>query len=535
MPEGLVTMSGKEIDRLAIVGRVVERRLSQKAAARMMGLSTRQVRRMCRAFERHGAAGLASKRRGRPSNHRIGYEIQSLAIALVRERYADFGPTLASEKLAELHSLRISRETLRTWMAAAGLWKTRKDRVATPHQPRARRECFGELVQIDGSEHAWFEGRGPTCTLLVYVDDATGRLMELRFARVESAFDYFEATTSYLKRHGKPVAFYSDKHSIFRVAREGTTGPGHGVTQFARALGQLNIDIICANTPQAKGRVERMNRSLQDRLVKELRLRGISDRETANAFMPAFVDDYNARFARPARKPHDAHRPLQPYEDLARIFSWQETRTMTRNLVVHYRRATYLIGPTAEARALAGAKRRVDVHENADGSIDIRYEGRSLPYTVYEKRPLVAAGEIVENKRLDGVLAAVKSYQDRRDEARLHSRKLSLRGKDRLRAARTAAGVTGVPAEPAAAANGASRVADYIEGFIAEQTAKHKRRNDVTNRRKRDRELANALKRQTGTEVLARGAGISNGDGDALRAIPDGQRQTVAHRNAPVA
>jgi len=530
MPEGLVTMSAKELDRQAIVARVVERRLSQNAAARMMGLSTRQVRRMCRAYLRDGAAGMASKRRGRQSNNRFSDEVQSLAVALIRQRYADFGPTLAAEKLAELHDLRISRETLRAWMTAAGFWKTRQERIAPPHQPRARRECLGELVQIDGSEHAWFEDRAPTCTLLVYVDDATGRLMELRFARVESAFDYFEATTSYLKRHGKPIAFYSDKHSIFRVAREGTTGRYGGVTQFGRALAQLNIDIICANTPQAKGRVERMNRSLQDRLVKELRLRAISDIETANAFAPRFVDDYNARFARAARNPHDVHRPLQPDEELARIFTWQEARTMSRNLVVHYRRATYVITPTAETRVLAGSKRRVDVHENADGSIDIRYEGRSLPYTVHEKRPLVAAGDIVENKRLGVVLAAVKTYQDRRDEARLSSRKLSLRGKDRLRAARVAAGAAADPARSAEAGAGSSRVANYIEGFIAEQTAKQKRRNDVTNQRKRDRELAEALKRSPDTDVAPCGCGISNDDGDAFPTLANGQRQHSAQR-----
>jgi transposase len=516
MPEGLVTMSAKELDRLAIVRRVIEQRLSQKAAADMMGLSTRQVRRMCRAFERDGAAGITSKRRGRPSNNRLSDEVREAAIALIRERYADFGPTLAGEKLAELHGLRISRETLRAWMKAAGLWKTRKERIALPHQPRLRRECLGELVQIDGSKHAWFEDRAPTCTLLVYVDDATGRLMELRFVRVESAFDYFEATASYLSRHGKPIAFYSDKHSIFRVTREGTTGRDHGVTQFGRALAQLNIDIICANTPQAKGRVERMNRSLQDRLVKELRLRGISDIETANAFAPSFVDDYNARFARPARNPHDAHRPLQPDEDLARIFTWQETRTMSRNLVVHYRRVSYVITPTAETRALAGAKRRVEVHENADGSVDIRYEGRSLPYTIHETRPLVSAGDIVENKRLDAVLAAVKTYQDRRDEARLNSRTLTLRGKDRLRAARTAAGASGNPAKAVEAETGSAVVADYIEAFVAEQRAKQKRSNDVTNQRKRDRELAMALKGSTAAE--ARGACISDGEEEACNA-----------------
>ena len=260
-------------------------------------------------------------------------------VALVRERYSDFGPTLAAEKLRELHRFFVSEETLRQWMKAEGLWLTRKQRVPRPHQPRFRRECFGELVQIDGCEHHWFEDRGPSCSLLVYVDDATSRLMELRFVPSESTFDY---------------SFYSDKHSIFRVAKEGSSGRDRGVTQFARALQELNIDIICANSPQAKGRVERMNRTLQDRLVKELRLRGISTTEAANAFMPAFIEDHNARFARPARNAHDAHRPLRESDDLDRILTWQVDRRCSGELVVHHRRVTYLLVPNSTTLELRG-------------------------------------------------------------------------------------------------------------------------------------------------------------------------------------
>ena len=296
-------------------------------------------------------------------------------VALVRERYADFGPKLAHEKLVELHGIRVGRETVRKWLTEAGIWLTRAARALRAHQPRHRRQCLGELVQIDGCDHEWFEQRADRCTVLVYVDDATGRLMELRFVKTESAFDYFDSTVSYLGRHGKPVAFYSDKHSIFRVHQEGSSGRSGGVTQFGRALGTLNIDIICANTPQAKGRVERMNKTLQDRLVKELRLRGISSIEEGNAYLPEFIADYNRRFAREPMNPHDAHRPLQPGEDLLQIFTWQEERTMTRNLVVHFRRLTYLIVPSPEALALAG--RRVLVHESADGRVEIRCEGKS--------------------------------------------------------------------------------------------------------------------------------------------------------------
>jgi hypothetical protein len=331
----------------------------------------------------------------------------------------------------------VSKETLRQWMKADGLWLTRKQRIPQPHQPRFRRECFGELVQIDGCEHPWFESRGPSCSLLVYVDDATGKLMELRFVPSESTFDYFDATRSYLQRFGRPVAFYSDKHSIFRVAKAGTSGRTGGVTQFGRALQEFNIDIICANTPQAKGRVERMNRTLQDRLVKELRLRSIVGMDAANAFAPTFMADYNTRFARPPRNPHDAHRPLRDSDDLDRILTWQEDRRCSSELVVHHRRVTYLLVPGPETLETRG--KYVCVHEKADGSVKITYEGRELPFRIFERQPLIDAGAIVENKRLGAALEVIQVSQEKRDHERLASKKLTLRQKERLREARTAA------------------------------------------------------------------------------------------------
>jgi Helix-turn-helix domain len=210
----LVTMSAVELDRLEVIRRVVEHRHSQVEAGILLGLTTRQVRRLCQAFQSSGAAGLVSRQRGRPSNHQLPSGLQAHAIGLVRERYADFGP-------------------LHKWMAAAGLWLSRRERVPPVHQWRPRRSCLGELVQIDGSDHEWFEERGPRCSLLVYVDDATCRLMELRFVASESAFDYFASTRAYLARHGRPAAFYSDKHSIFRVARKHAAGRSQRVTQFA--------------------------------------------------------------------------------------------------------------------------------------------------------------------------------------------------------------------------------------------------------------------------------------------------------------
>ena len=271
---GWVLMSERELRRIEVLSRVVEGRLSVAHAAEVLGLRPRQVQRLLRTFREDGAPALRHKARGRPSNNRLRDGVRDLALALVRESYADFGPTLAAEKLAERHGLKVSRETLRKWMAEDGLWLSRRQRRQF-HQPRLRRERLGELVQIDGSEHRWFEDRAPACTLLVFIDDATSRLMQMRFVPSESTFSYFETLEGDLREHGRPVAFYSDKHSIFRVAKEDVKS-GHGMTQFGRALAELNVEILCANSSQAKGRVERANRTLQDRLVKEMRLEGVS-------------------------------------------------------------------------------------------------------------------------------------------------------------------------------------------------------------------------------------------------------------------
>jgi len=324
-----VSMSKQEFSRLEVLLRVQSGRLRVTDACELTGLRLRQVFRLLRGLKHDGATSLLSKHRGKPSNHRLPAEVRVLALSLVRERYADFGPTLAAEKLAAHHGCTISRETLRGWMIADGLWIDRRHRLPSPHHPRRRRECLGELVQIDGSEHAWFEDRGGMCTLLAFVDDATSRLMQLRFATSESAFDYFRATRAYLEQHGKPVAFYSDKHGIFRVNANDAVG-GESITQFGRALLALNIDIICANSPQAKGRVERAFSTLQDRLVKELRLAGISSIAAANAWLPGFVAAYNARFGRDPANAKDLHRLLAQTDDLDEILTWREQRTVTR-------------------------------------------------------------------------------------------------------------------------------------------------------------------------------------------------------------
>jgi transposase len=259
---GLITASMRELERVKVIEAVLEGRLRCFQAAERLQLGERQISRLCRRYEACGPAGLVSGKRGKASNRELPIDLRARAMALVRERYADFGPTLACEKLAECHGIRLAKETVRRWMRDAGLWIPRRQRPPKVYQPRARRACLGELVQIDGSDHRWFEERAPPCTLLVYVDDATSRLMTLHFTATESTFSYFEATRAYLQRYGKPVAFYSDKASVFRSSQYATTG-GKGVTHFGRAMYELNIDTWCANSSSAKGRVERAHLTLQ--------------------------------------------------------------------------------------------------------------------------------------------------------------------------------------------------------------------------------------------------------------------------------
>jgi hypothetical protein len=246
----VISMSTKEIERLHTLLDVADGRISGPDAAVLMGVSRRQVSRLLRRFMAEGAAGLTSQKRGRRSNRSFSDVYRSTVLGIVRDRYSDFGPTLAAEKLREVHQLPVARETLRLWMLADGLWVRRRDRKTRVHQPRHRRDCLGELIQIDGCQHWWFEDRGPMCTLLVFIDDATGRLMQLRFVPSESAFAYFLATRGYIEQHGKPIAFYSDKHTVFRNNNKDTVG--ESMTQYGRALHELNIDILCANVPQRR-------------------------------------------------------------------------------------------------------------------------------------------------------------------------------------------------------------------------------------------------------------------------------------------
>ncbi len=410
-----ITMTMRELDRFKVIQDVAGGKFKPSRAAERLGLTTRQIRRLVERLRKHGPEGLVSRRRSKPSNNRLDAVVADRAIAIIRDRYADFGPTLACEKLYECHGIRLAKETVRRLMTDAGLWVPRRQRPPKVYQPRARRACLGELIQIDGSEHRWFEDRAPQCTLLVYVDDATSRLMYLHFTATESTFSYFEATRAYIERHGKPGAFYSDKASVFRNTSPGKTG--NRVTHFGRAMYELNIDSFCANSSSAKGRVERAHLTLQDRLVKELRLRGISTLAEANAYAPAFMAAYNARFAKPPKSEFDAHRPLRAEESLDLVLTWREPRKVTKSLTVQYDRVMYLLDDTPENRKLID--RYIEVWEYPDGRIELRADGRVLPCRQYDRLAEIDQGAVVEHKRLGHVLQVAQAVQAQRDNRRI--------------------------------------------------------------------------------------------------------------------
>jgi len=408
----VVVMSDRELSRLEVLRDLQDGRLTTTAAAQLLDLKRRQVFRLLKAYRADGAAGLISKQRGRRGNRRTPEAKRAAALAIIRDRYSDFGPTLAAEKLREFHGMTFGRETIRKWMLEDGLWFDRRRRMKRAHQPRYRRDCVGELIQVDGCEHWWFEDRGRQCTLLVFIDDATSRLMQLRFVRTESTFAYFAAVREYLETHGKPVAFYTDKHVVFRVAKVDAP-KGDGMTQFGRALHALNIDLICAHSSQAKGRVERAHKTLQDRLVKELRLAGVNDIEAANAFLPSFMAQHNARFARAPANEKDLHRPLGPRDDLTETFTWRETRKVTQALTLHYDRMIYILEQTPQA--LAAAAKAADVVEYPDGRIVVRHNGADLPYRLFDKNRRVDQAAVVQNKFFGPLLAIIREDQQRRD------------------------------------------------------------------------------------------------------------------------
>ncbi|MDN5513387.1 MAG: ISNCY family transposase, partial [Acinetobacter sp.] len=345
--------------------------------------------------------------------------LKSQCLSIISEHLLGFGPTLAHEKLSSMFALDIPVETVRRWMMANDLWIPRSKRLKRPYQPRYNRDCFGELIQIDGSYHDWFEGRAAKCCLLVYIDDATGKLLHLRFCEAETTFDYMLSTRAYIEQYGKPLAFYSDKHSVFRVNQK--SSQDSKITQFGRILNELNIDIIFANSPQAKGRVERANRTLQDRLIKEMRLEAISSIAEANAWLPCFIEQFNRKFAKMAFNPKDLHRTIiETAEQLDDIFTWREPRRVTNSLTITYDKCVYLLENIEENQRLIG--KYLEFLEYPDGTVAIMHEGRKINYSIFDKLSQLNQREIVENKRLSSVLLHIQQQHEELEQQNKRNR-----------------------------------------------------------------------------------------------------------------
>jgi transposase len=410
-------MSAKERERAHVIRRVAERQLRQQRAAELLGIGVRQVKRLVASYRRRGDRGLVSGRRGKPSNNRLAERVVGRIEAALRDRYADFGATLAAEKLGEHEGIAVSVETVRQIQIRVGLWQPRRRRARRVFQIRERRARFGELIQVDGSHHAWLEDRGPRCALLVFIDDATGRLTGLLFAQAETTRGYLELLRSHILAHGVPLALYSDRHGIFRVnAKQAESGDG--LTELGRVVGRLEIEQICATTPQAKGRVERANQTLQDRLVKDLRLAGITDMASAQAFLPGFMARYNAQFAVAPRDGEDAHRRWEGgTEALDAALSRHDERCLSKALTFSAGGAVHCIRTREAGIALRGA--RVTVRHYLDGRMDVLFKDRVLPYTTVRRLPRAAAVE--DDKTLDAHLDAVVARQRLQPRGREHA------------------------------------------------------------------------------------------------------------------
>jgi len=386
--EGYLTMSNREIDKLKVIQNAIDGIFTQAEAAQILSLTDRQVRRLCAKVRKDGNRGIIHGLKGRASNHQVPAGRINDALEKVKSFYPDFGPTFANEKLWKNHGIRISTNTLRKIMLGEGLY------IAKQYKPkhrkwRERRPCVGMLVQLDGSEHAWFENRGPKCALLIFIDDATSRILYGRFITVEDTVNLMTCAKAYLKQHGRPVAFYVDKDSIYKVNKQATVEEElrdeTPLSQFTRAMGELEIEMIFANSPQAKGRVERGFRTHQDRLVKELRLAGISDMEAANKFLEIYIPEHNEKFAVAPASRGDAHRALLRTHKLEGILCTKLNRTVANDYTLRYRNKFLQLEATQPVRVRPGAL--VAVEERLDSRLHLKLKGAYLHYKLVDKRP----------------------------------------------------------------------------------------------------------------------------------------------------
>ena len=375
-------MSRKEVEQIKIFERILRKDITQAIAAQILEMSERQVRSKLKRYKTLGAKGLVHKNRGKPSSRKWNPKHEALALSLLRSEWKGFGPTFTAEKLEEIHGIKVSKETIRQAMIQAGIWHRKRGR-SKHRQRRSRKECIGILVQLDGSPHDWFEGRGPRCTLLVFIDDATSQILWLEFADSESVEALLQATRKYMTKYGRPVSFYVDWGSVFRV---NTNNPNHKkLSQFERAMKELGVTMIHANTPQAKGRVERSNLTHQDRLIKEMRLAGISSIEQANKFVQeSYIEKHNKKFAVEPSQSINAHRSIEEF-DLDAIFCLKELRVVANDFVVTYNNRLFQLNK--QQKVTIRPRSTVTVSEYFDRSVKLSTRGVSLSFVEISRRP----------------------------------------------------------------------------------------------------------------------------------------------------
>lgn len=392
MRKDIITMSKKELRRLPVIHKVMEKRLTQAKAAEMLDLCDRQIRRIVSKIKAGGDPAIVHGNRGKESPFKLPHACVDKIMGIIEKRYYDFGPTFAAEKLLECEKIGISKEKLRQLMIAHGTDYPRRKKKGKIHQWRERKHCRGEMIQMDGSDHDWLEGRGPKLALMGYIDDASSQVFA-RFYDYEGTFPAMDSFRKYITAYGIPFSFYVDRHSAYKTTRQPNLDEDlkgeFAKTQFARLLNELNVKVIFARSPQAKGRVERLFETLQDRLVKELRLAGIATLEQANAFLGTYLPKHNARFAvKPLRKTN-LHRSIPKRLNLDELFCIKEYRTIGNGFTFSWKNRLFLI----KNPSITMKKRRICVMEHFNGEISLKFKNDYLSFVEITKKDIRAMAE----------------------------------------------------------------------------------------------------------------------------------------------